>query len=219
VAEKRVRGRQRRKLVEKVRRLIGKNYTDGEICDAMDIRPDSLTAIKIEILNYDQVFLEHLDSGSVLSDYMMKAKQNVTDLNHLIKATNIRRAPGSEKAAYVAAIKLRSEIQDKVIRLGQDLGFIDRKAQETKNTTTFEGGINLAVGKMTDEQIKAEIKAEVAQMNKIVSGKVIEMRPELLGVTDADVKKFLPANVIDVDAKVMPKKKKKARVNKVKLNK
>jgi len=218
VAEKRVRGRKRRKLVEKVRRLIGKNYTDGEVCDQLDIRPDSLTAIKSEILNFDQVSFEHMESGAVLSDYVMKARQNITDLNHLIKATNIRRAPGSEKAAYVAAIKLRSEIQDKVVRLGQDLGFIDRKAQETKNTTTLEGGINLSIGKMSDEEIKAEIKAEVAQMNKIVSGKVITMRPELLGVTDADVKKFLPANVIDVEAKVI-KKKKKARVNKVKLNK
>jgi len=218
VAEKRVRGRKRRKLVEKVRRLIGKNYTDGEVCDQLDIRPDSLTAIKSEILNFDQVSFEHMESGAVLSDYVMKARQNITDLNHLIKATNIRRAPGSEKAAYVAAIKLRSEIQDKVVRLGQDLGFIDRKAQETKNTTTLEGGINLSIGKMSDEEIKAEIKAEVAQMNKIVSGKVITMRPELLGVTDSDVKKFLPANVIDVEAKVI-KKKKKARVNKVKLNK
>lgn len=200
-------GTKRKKFVGKIRRLMGKEYSDQEICDTLDIKSSTLVACKQDILNFDKTFFEHLDSGTVFSDYLLKAKQNNKDLNKLINTTNIRSAQGSEKAAYVAAIKLRSEIQDKCVKMGQDLGFIDRKAKEVD--INLDGDVNFNFQTMTDKEIRAETETEVKRLNEIAEGKVIEMRPELLGVTDSEVAKFLPTSVI----KPTKQKKKRSKIS------
>jgi len=102
-----VTGKKRAKWIANVRRLIGKNYTDDEICQTIGIQSRTLLSLKTEILNFDKTFFEHMDSGSVFSEYILKARQNLVDLDRLIKHTRIRSAQGSEKTAFVAAIKLR----------------------------------------------------------------------------------------------------------------
>lgn len=190
MAKERLRGKKRTRLVEKIRRLIGKNYTDEEMCQTLGVHPSRLTALKSEILVFDKTFFEHMDSGSVFSDYMMRAKQNMVDLNRLINTTNIRSAQGSEKAAFVAAIKLRGEIHDKCVKMGQDLGHIDRRAKEVK--IDLEGSVDFNFSTMSDEDINKEIQAEVKRLHDLADGNIVNMREELLGVTGDEIKKFLP---------------------------
>ncbi len=197
-------GLKRKRLVEKTRRLMGKGYSDQEICDALTIKTKTLVACKQDILNFDKTFFEHLDSGTVYSDYLLKAKQNTKDLNKLINTTNIKSAQGSEKAAFVAAIKLRSELQDKCVKLGQDLGFIDRQSKVVD--INLDGEVNFNFQNKTDAEIRKEIELEKKRLDEIASGKVIEMRPELLGVTDKEVTKYFPPNVVSKQrAKNTPK--------------
>lgn len=178
---------------------MGKNYNDQEIIDTLAIGSATLVACKQDILNFDKTFFEHLDSGTVYSDYLLKAKQNTKDLDKLINTTNIRSAQGSEKASYVAAIKLRTEINDKVVKMGQDLGFIDRKAKELD--VNVDGAVDFNFQSKSDKEIRAEIEAEKKRLNQIASGKVIIMRPELLGVTDGEVAKYFPSSVVDATTK------------------
>lgn len=160
------------------------------MCQTLCIHPNSLTAIKSEIITFDKTFFEHIDSGSVFSEYILKVKQNITDLNRLINTTNIRNAQGSEKAAFVGAIKLRSELNDKVVKMGQDLGHIDRRAKELK--VDIEGDFNFNFSTMTNKQIQQDIQDEVQKLNQLAKGTVINMREELLGVSGDEVRKFLP---------------------------
>lgn len=190
MAKDRIRGKKRTRLVEKIRRLIGKDYTDEEMCNTLGIHATRLTALKSEILTFDKTFFEHMDSGTVFSNYLQKAKQNITDLNRLINTTNIRSAQGSEKAAFVAAIKLRGEIHDKCVKMGQDLGHIDRRAKEVK--IDLEGNVDFNFSTMSNEDINKEIQAEVQRLHMIADGNVVEMREELLGVTGDEVRKYLP---------------------------
>lgn len=210
--KKQLRGKKRTKLVEKIRRLIGKDYSDEEMCNTLGIHPASLTALKTEILTFDKTFFEHMDSGTVFSDYLLRAKQNINDLNRLINTTNIRSAQGSEKAAFVGAIKLRSEIHDKCVKMGQDLGHIDRRAKEVK--IDLEGNVDFNFSTMSNNDIKAEIQAEVQALHQLAAGNTINMREELLGVTGDEIKKFLPAPVGSTS-----KAKKKRSRNKVSLRK
>jgi DNA replication protein DnaD len=212
VAEKkknqRLKGTRRKKLVEKIRRLIGKNYSDEEMCQALDLHPSTLTAVKTEILTFDKTFFEHLDSSAVMSDYLLKAKQNIKDLNHLINTTNVRSAQGSEKAAYVGAIKLRAEIHDKCVKMGQDLGHIDKRAKEMK--LDIEGSVDFNLSAMSNADIQSEIKAEVQKLHELAAGTVVNMREDLLGVTGDEVRKFLPA---PHDARPKAKKPKRKKVS------
>jgi len=186
-------GLKRKRLVKKIRRLMGKGYDDQEIIDTLDIQTKTLVACKQDILNFDKTFFEHLDSGTVFSDYLLRAKQNTKDLDKLINTTNIRSAQGSEKSAFVAAIKLRKEIHDTCVKMGQDLGFVDRKAKEVD--INLDGDFNFNFQTMSDKDIRQQIEDETKRLDQIASGKVIEMRTELLGVTDSEVARFLPASV------------------------
>ncbi len=211
MAKEKLRGKKRTRLVEKIRRLIGKNYSDEEMCQTLQVHPARLTALKSEILVFDKTFFEHLDSGTVFSDYLMKAKQNITDLNRLINTTNIRSAQGSEKAAFVGAIKLRGEINEKCVKMGQDLGHIDRQAKEVN--LNFEGSMDFNFSAMTNADIQKEIQDEVKKLNAIASGNVVKMREELLGVTGEEIRKFLPPGSTKL------KSKKRRAKNKVSLRK
>lgn len=205
MSKEKLRGKKRTKLVEKIRRLIGKNYSDEEMCQTLNVHPARLTALKSEILVFDKTFFEHLDSGTVFSEYIMKAKQNIVDLNRLINTTNIRSAQGSEKAAFVAAIKLRGEINEKCVKMGQDLGHIDRRAKEVN--LNLEGNVDFNFSSMTNAQIQDEIQAEVKKLNDLASGNVVNMREDLLGVTGDEIRKFLPAGSIKKSNKSRPKNK------------
>lgn len=211
-AKEKLRGKKRAKLVEKIRRLIGKDYSDEQMCQTLGIHSTRLTALKTEILTFDKTYFEHIDSGSVFSDYLLRAKQNVTDLNRLINSTNIRSAQGSEKAAFVGAIKLRGEIHDKCVKLGQDLGHIDKRAKEVK--IDLEGNVDFNISTMSNADIQAEIQAEVTKLHQLADGNVINMREELLGVSGDEVRKFLPESP---EAKLRAKKRRAK--NKVSLRK
>lgn len=205
VKRKKLKGRARAKAIVRVRKLIGKQYSDQQICIKLDMRPNSLSALKAEIINFDKTWFEHLDSGTVYSDYLMQSLLNITDLNKLIRSTTMSRASSGERSAFVAAIKLRKEINDKCVKMGQDLGFIEKTAQEVN----FKGEMDFNFSEMSDADVKAEVQKEVEKLNSIASGNVIEMRQELLGVTDAEVKNYLPSRLISY--------KKKRQIKKIKI--
>ena len=189
-------GRKRRKVVDKVRRLIGKSYTDEEILDACKIKSDFLRTVKSEILNMDTAIYEHLSSGAVYSDYLMKAQQMVKKLHKLQSLFKSR----GQYNAYVAAIKQEKDIYDSCIKHGQDFGYIEKKVQSLEVSGEF------TFGHLTEEEIKKEIATEIKELNKLANSNTIEMRPELLDVTDEDVKSYVPTNIVTIPEKSSVKK-------------
>ena len=190
-------------MIAKVRRLLGKNYTDDEICDQLNIKSTTLLSAKSEILTFDTTLFEHLDSSGVFSQYLLNQKQNIIDLDRLINSTNPKKA--NEKTAFVAAIKLRADILSQINKLGQELGLIDKVAKEVNVKQTGKIDVSLT---MTNINLKKEIEAEKQKLHKLAAGNQIEMREELLGVTDDDLRNFLPASVKEV----APAKKRKSRL-------
>lgn len=200
--------KQQRKLQAEIRKLIGKNYTDEEIIEALNVRPNDLKIHKKKILDADRVAFKHLDTSAVYSDYIQKMGHLIKELDEV--KTKFRNR--GQFTALVAAIKEKKNIHDSVIKMGQDFGFIDRKAKEMK----VDGEITFST--MSEEQVKEEIQKEVQRLNDLSKGGVIEMREEVLGVTDSDIKRFLPSSVKKEPPKSGKTKKAKKKVKaKVKL--
>lgn len=193
--------REKRKIISDVRRLIGKGYTDEEILEEMDIRSDTLRLIKHHIYKIDKMTFENLDNATVYSDYIFKCQQMIRDLDEMkVKFRN-----RGQWTALVASVKTKKEILDGVIKMGQEFGYISKKATELK----MSGEISMTA--MSTKDMKAEIAREVESLNKLAKGKAIEMRQELLGVTDQELKKFLPANVVHQESEA-PRKKIKTKL-------
>jgi len=180
-------GKPRRVLTEKIRKLMGKNKSNEEIMVKLGIRSALLSGIQAEVLNADTNFFESMTSGGVYSDYLMKSKGMIKKLHKLQTEFKGR----GQYTALVAAIKQEKDIYDSIIKHGQDFGFIQKKSQslEVTNTLTF--------GNLTDKELKAEIQKEMTDLNRMAKGNTIDMRPELLGVAD-DVESFIPANVANI---------------------
>lgn len=174
----------RKKLIEQVKRLIGKNYNDVEICEALEIHTNLLSAIKSDIITVDKAYFEQLTSADVYSDYLHKSKQMVKRLHQIqVKFRN-----KGQWTALVAAIKQEKDIYDSCIKHGQDFGFIEKKA----TTMEVSGEFNLST--MSDAEMKREIAKQMNELNRLASGNVIEMRPEVLDAAGESVK-YLPAEI------------------------
>lgn len=192
----------RSRALEKVRRLIGKNYSDDEIMETLGMLPKTLQSLKKELLATDKTIFQHMDSAAVFSDYLMKSKHMVKKLHEI--QVSAKRTKGGH-TAYVASIKQEKEIYDTIIKHGQDFGFIERKAQQTD--LNVKGGLTFSA--VSADDMRQEIARQVKELNELAQGKPIEMRPELLGVTPEDVQSFVPTNVTAVTEEPKPKPKKK----------
>ena len=203
--------KERRALVLEVRKLIGKNLVDEEIMEQLNIQPHILADVKKEILAVDTAIYSNLSSAGVMSDYVSKARKSIQELDEIkIKFKN-----RGQWSALVAAVKVKNDIHKDVIKLGQDLGFIEKKTGELK----ISGEMQFST--VSDAEVMADIQKEIADINKMVGRKTINMRPEILDAVGTDVQKYLPApaNVQDDEA-TRPKKTKvkKKTLTKVKVS-
>ena len=191
---------EQRELEHKVRDLLGKNYTDFEILQRLNLQPHVLKYYKQRIYDIDHDRFQRFDKVTVFGDYVEKSRRMIKELDELkVKFRN-----RGQWTALVAAVKEKNVIYKDVIKLGQDFGFIERKASEI----TVQGEMSFAT--YTMEEVKKELKEEVARLNQMAKGDVIEMRPELLESLDEDtekIKKYFPVEIKEPQKKKIKKKK------------
>jgi len=177
--------KQQRNLIARIQYYIGKNYTDDEICSILEIRPNFLKGYKKKILQRDKLAFDQLDKNAVYSDYLIKQHQLLRECDHLRVKFNNK----GQWTALVAAIKLKSDINDKIIKVGQELGLIERKIGEIK----IEG--EMSISAMSNEEVEKKIEVEAQRMISMTTQNIIPIRPELLDIAGEGMKEVLPPNV------------------------
>ena len=99
-------------------------------------------------------------------EYLVAQRQCLTDLSKLSTALMGTDKDGNTKvvqaAAYVSAVRARSEIHDKVLKFGQDLGMVKANADGS-----IAPGLN--VGELSSKELKALVTREVAQLDKLTA--------------------------------------------------
>jgi hypothetical protein len=204
----------RRSLARKVRKLLGKNYNDEEILHELGIKnPLRLQKAKAMIMEQDRMLFERLHNDVVYSDYLMKQGKLIRELSDM--AVKFRNR--GQWGALVASAKVRSDIYDKMVKLGQELGFIQKKATELNISAKMQ------FGAMSDAQVMKELHKEVNDLNALVQKSSISMRKELLDATGIPTfvsefgQRALPAPNDDDSKTVFVKSKLKAKKAEVKV--
>jgi len=177
---------QRKQFITKVRNLWGKGYTDEEIALQLDASMKSVQKAKAFVLERDRDAFNNLDTAAVYSDYLTKSRSMVARL----QALQIKFKKNAQWTALVAAIKEEKELYDSCIKYGQEFGFIEKKPQQLDVNKRIKADYTF-----TTKQIQNQIDEEVKKLNDLASGKVIDMRPELLGVVGNDVMSEIPRTV------------------------
>lgn len=192
---------ERRELLAEIRKRIGKNLTDDEIIDELGLQPHILADYKRQLLDFDRAAFEHLDSVTVYSEYIQRIRRIINELDWAMKICKEK----GQGQALVNAIWRKKEAYDSVIKLGQDFGFIEKRASELRVSS------ELSFSTMTEEEVKEEIKREVQKMNEITRN-TIPMRGEVVELLDESVRNSLPSNVVVLPSKSKTKKKVKAKM-------
>lgn len=181
--------KKQRLLILEIKKKIGQGLSDDEIMEALEIRPNAFAAYRRKMSQTDLAVYTNMDSVAVFSDYCLRMKDLVCELNTLKRRFKVN---GQWTAsALVSAVKQKKEIHDSVIKMGQELGFIERKAKELK----FEGSMTFST--MTEKDVKKEIEIEVNKLQSLMTNPV-DMRQELLDVTPDEVKKYMPKHVANI---------------------
>lgn len=184
----------------KVRKYIGKGYTGLEIIEKLSLQPHVYQRYMQRITDGDRSTFEEQTSVEVYTNFVERCNESVRQLNNMQERFKYKK----QFTALVAAVKMKHDINKDVIKYGQELGFIEKKG----NDVSVEAEISFST--MTTEDVEREVQNEVARLNEMAGGNIIEMRPELLATLEGDekrVKSYIPDNVGTVE-EIKPIKKK-----------
>lgn len=198
-------------LDDEVRQLMGRGKSDVQILETLGLQstPQVLSSIKKRIHITDTENFSQLNNVKVYTDFVERSRQGINDLEEMQQRFKWKH----QYTALVAAVKMKHEINKDVIKIGQEMGFIEKKGNEV----SVEAEMSFST--MSTDDVKQEVADEVARLNEMANGNIIEMRPELLATLERDeerIRKFIPSGSIIEDE---PKLKKQKMKIKVKLKK
>jgi len=197
---------QQRELETSIRQYKGKGHSDLEILEKLNLQPHVYKQYLARINDIDRENFQSLDSVKVYSDFVEKSRALVKDLDKMQKRFDYRK----QFTALVAAVKMKHDINKDVVKLGQQLGFIENKGGDKISVEA-----EMTFTTMTTEDVKKEVENEMARLNNMASQPIIEMRPELLASLEGDekrIRKFIPDNIYVPEEEEKTKTKVKTKV-------
>lgn len=96
----------------------------------------------------------------VYVEYCIAQEKNLYDLNDLLEKS---RSETKQYNAAVGAIRLRSDILNKMIEVGQEFGLIK------KEPVRKEILAGLVVGELSNDDLKQAVRDQIVKLNKLVS--------------------------------------------------
>lgn len=157
-------------LLEAAQTLFKELIKGDEQEDIADIMGwDEATSSKIKKIMLD-VKVEEVKSTTPEQqyiNYIIDQRKNIHELNQLIGHLDTRR----NHNAMIGAIRLRSDITDKVLERGFDFGVIKKKEQSGPSlgsgNTFVMGGVDIRV--LSAPQLQDAIKVQLNELSELVS--------------------------------------------------
>lgn len=117
-----------------------------------------LSAVENSIVKENRRKYSKIDPKIVFNEYKIQQMQAAAELMDIaLEFKNSRQYP-----SLVSAIKTRSDILDKIIKVGQDLGVINRSAKEVNINQ------NMNIQSMSISELKVTMKKELSDMKEMI---------------------------------------------------
>ena len=201
--------RRRRIEEEMLRACFAEGMTRSEIYLAMNVSEATLNAIEKRLIANDgQRFLSQSTAHRYYL-YCLQQEQCVKDLDFFVgvihdaiqqwsddqKANKDSKIQPPNAQAAIIAIRAKSDIFDRVVKTGQEMGIIERRAKELR----VSGQINLAA--LPTDKLKRLLVKRMDDMQKLVkSGKIPTAFTNMLPPRDEDNERTRePESVMDAE--------------------
>ena len=110
-------------LVARVYGLLASGSDDADIMDELGLTTDDYQSVKITMFDMKAEELRKKPKEHIYIDYLIQQEANIRALTQILKDHKDSNQPN----ALVGAVRARSEILDKIIKTGQDVGLIERE--------------------------------------------------------------------------------------------
>ena len=183
--------------------LLGKGKDDVEIREELGLEQEELDDLKKKMYEIEGDRIRGRSIEETFIDYVNGQRACVAQLDDIAESFS-----GGQLSAKVGAIRARSDILDKIVKFGQDIGLIDKRPEESRILA------GVMVGDMSNKQLRGMITSELAGLDKMVKafgeGDIFAAKPGQLHYDLPPPLELKSAN---------PKEKPKSKTNKAKTNK
>ena len=135
--------------------------------------------LKSKMLEIESLKIQEKSAEATYVEYVIKQETNIKDLTDMI--TKFKES--KQHAAMVSAVKARAEIYDKMISVGQELGFIKKVPERTEVIA------GVMVAEMSNDDLRAAIAGELASLDALMKkhgeGHITDLTPGQLHFSDA----------------------------------
>jgi len=149
---------QLREAVQHIYSSMVEGGTDADIAAEMGITAEEYQGLKAAMFDAKADEVRARPTEHTYVQYMIDQAQNVKDLTNMIADFKMSK----QYNAMVGAVKVRSEIYDKLIKFGQDFGLIHKEAKKGELL------VGHLIADMTNKQLKAAITGELSMLNGLV---------------------------------------------------
>lgn len=148
-----------RSLLAEIKKYLGQRVPDEEIAEKLCLTAGRYNDLKKELYRQEIASLQSLTTEDVFLEYKWQQGECIGALDKMITAIG---SDTKQHNALVGAIKARSEIIDKVIKTGQDMGVI-QKAPETRLVVHGH-----ALTSLSDAQLRKLVVTDLQGLGSLV---------------------------------------------------
>lgn len=161
-------------LASQIHAELVKGTPEDEICDLLGLDRDAYGYARAFMLQERANAVRSLSSDQQFVDYKISQERNIKDLDDLIANLNEQ----TQYNALVGALRLRSEIQDKIVTRGQEFGVIS-KVPDRKEIVA-----GIVVAEMSTSDLR-----------NLIAGQLSELRGMIEKFGDADIRALEPGQL------------------------
>lgn len=165
-------GEDRDRRARKVWALLAAGKTDDEAREELGLKPLEYRIARARMLELEAQRIREKPPEEIFLEYSIIHLGLMAETDRAI-ARLARMDTGS--TAYVSAIKAKSDLYDKIMRFGQDLGLIHKRVEEKR---IIQG---VVVTQLSDDDLRNAIVEQAMRLQRIVdkfgAQSILEMDP------------------------------------------
>jgi hypothetical protein len=131
--------------------------SDEETCLLMGITWENYDALKRVFYNFESARAKK-STEEVFVDYVLHQRAVIKDLSDAYE-----KFKGSNQSnAMVGALRARADVYDKIIKVGQEFGLIEKKPEERRILA------GIAVAEISDDKLRSMIVGEISNVDRLM---------------------------------------------------
>lgn len=168
----RIKGEKLRAACAKLRAYLAAGDSDHEICEKMGLSWGDYEELKGKMMAFESAKVVTQSSEQVYVEYLMNQEKNIHALSTMIDSFQDSR----QHAAMVGAVKARADIYDKMIKTGQEFGFIEKMPERTEIVA------GVMVRDLSEQDLRAHITSALSSLDTMQkkygdSSNIIDLDP------------------------------------------